>query len=112
MSKTYSPETNIYEYGIAVEGNEYPDSLRLIATTKLPIYSGFSLAIVDLNGRSINERAVHLANVKGAHYSADYYEESDLRYCVLASLYHLNRLIDLYVRLTQIFERKHAPGTA
>jgi hypothetical protein len=55
----------------------------------------------------INERAVHLANVKGPHRSAHYYEEYDVRYCVLATLYHLNRLIDLYVELCQLFE--HIP---
>jgi hypothetical protein len=59
----------------------------------------------------INERAVHLANVKGPHRSAHYYEEYDVRYCVLATLYHLNRLIDLYVELCQLFEHI-PPGTA
>ncbi|GEM_PF-2381957 len=112
MSEAYSSKTNIYEHGIAVEDDEYPKSLALIATAKLPIYSGYSLSIVDFNEQSLNERAVHLADVKGSCYLADYYEEHDLRYCVLATLYHLNRLIDLYVRLTQIFERKHPLGTA
>jgi hypothetical protein len=112
MIQAYSSETNVYEHGIAVEGDEYPESLGLIAPTKLPIYSGFSLSIVDFDGHSLNERAVQLANVQGAHYSADYYEEGDLRYCVLATLYHLNQLIDLYVRLTRLFEREHPPGTA
>jgi hypothetical protein len=112
MDEAYSPETNIYEHGIAVEGDERPESLGLIATATLPIYAGFSLAIVDFSGHSLNERAIHLADVQGPYYSADYYEEADLRYCVLATLYHLNRLIDLYVGLTQLFERQHPPGTA
>jgi hypothetical protein len=112
MIQAYSSETNVYEHGIAVEGGEPPESLGLIATAKLPIYAGFSLSIVDFEGHSLNERAVHLANIKGPHYSADYYEEGDLRYCVLATLYHLNQLIDLYVRLTGLFEREHPPGTA
>ena len=101
MIQAYSSETNIYEHSIAVEGDEHPESLGVIATTKLPIYSGFSLSIVDFAGHSLNERAVQLANVQGAYYSADYYEEGDLKYCVLATLYHLNQLIDLYVRLTR-----------
>ena len=88
---------------MAVEGGERPEPLNLIATAKLPIYAGFSLSIVDSARHSLNERAVHLANVKGPYYSADYYEEEDLRYCVLAMLYHLNRLIDLYVGLCQLF---------
>ena len=103
MIQPYSPETNVYEHGVAVEGGERPEPLNLIATAKLPIYAGFSLSIVDSARHSLNERAVHLANVKGPYYSADYYEDEDLRYCVLAMLYHLNRLIDLYVGLCQLF---------
>ena len=112
MIEAYSSETNIYEHGILVEGDEHPESLSLIATTKLPIYSGFFLSIVDFEGHSLNERAVHMAEVNGPHYHADYYEEYDLRYCVLATLYHMNRLIDLYASITQLFERLHPLGTA
>jgi hypothetical protein len=112
MSEAYSSETNIYEHGIAVEGGEHPKSLRLIATAKLPIHAFFSLSIVDFDGYSLNERAVHLANINGPHYLADYYEERDLRYSILAALYHLNRLVDLYVRLTRLFERNYTPGKA
>jgi hypothetical protein len=112
MGEAYSPKTNIYEHGIAVEGGEHPESLGLIATATLPIYAGFSLAILDFTGRSLHERAVHLSDVQGPYASADYYEEEDLRYCMLATLYHLNRLIDLSVGLTRLFERQHPPGTA
>jgi hypothetical protein len=112
MSEAYSSITDVYEHGIAVEGDERPASLRLIATAKLPIYAFFSLSIADFGEHSLNERAVHLANVKGPHYLADYYEERDLRYSVLASLYHLNQLIDIYVRLTLIFEREYPPGSS
>src|SRR5437773_916138 len=105
MDKAYSSEANVYEHGILVEGDERPESLILIATAKLPIYSGFNLSIVDFEGHSLNERAVRLAEVNGSHFQADYYEEYDLRYCVLATLYHMNRLIDLYVWNTQLFER-------
>src|SRR5437764_5578949 len=112
MNNAYSSETNIYEHGILVEGDERPESLSLIATAKLPIYSGFNLSIVDFEEHSLNERAVRLAEVNGPHYQADYYEEYDLRYCVLATLYHMNQIIDLYVRITQLFERIHPLGTA
>jgi len=112
MIEPYSPTTNIYEHGISVEGDEHPESLCLIATTALPIYSGFSLSIVDFEGHSLNERAVHLSEVNGPYCLAEYHEERDVRYSVLATLYHLNRLIDLYVRVTQLFERVHPPGTA
>ena len=112
MSEAYSSETSVYEHGIAVEGDEHPESLRPIATARLPIYAFFSLSIVDFEGHSLNERAVHLANVKGPHHPADYYEERDLRYSVLAALYHLNRLVDVYVRLTRLFECDYLPGKA
>jgi len=65
MGEAYSSETNVYEHGIAVDGDEHPESLGLIATATLPIYAGFSLAIVDFEEHSLNERAVHLANVQG-----------------------------------------------
>jgi hypothetical protein len=103
---------NVYEHGVAAESDEWAGSLRLVSSTDLPVYSGFSLTVVDLEGRSLNEQAVRLGHVNGACYTADYFEESDLRYCVLATLYHLNRIIDLYVALTQLFERTHRPGTA
>lgn len=108
----YSPETDIYEHGIEAKGEDIQSSLRLIATAKLPIYSGFTLAIIDGEGHSLTERAVHLLRVNQAHSAANYYEEGDVRYCVLATLYHLNRLVDLYVRLTRLFERLHPVGTA
>jgi len=63
-------------------------------------------------GNSLNERAVRLVNVNGPYTSADYYEETDLKYCVLATLYHLSRLIDLYVENTKLFERIHPKETA
>lgn len=111
MSEAYSPEMNVYEHGIVVEGDEHPESLRLVATARLPIYAHFTISIVDFEEHSLNERAVHLAKIGGPyHKPADYYEEHDLRYSVLAMLYHLNRLVDLYVRLTKLFERKHPPA--
>src|SRR5258705_2977663 len=112
MEKIYSAETNIYEHGILVEGDEHPESLSLIATAKLPIYSGFNLSILDSESHSLNEKAAHLAEVSGPHYQADYFEEYDLRYCVLATLYHMNRLVDNYVRITQQFERLFPNRTA
>jgi hypothetical protein len=104
---------NVYEHGIAADSDEWEGSLRLVSSTDLPVYSGFTRTIVDLEGRSLNERAVQLGRVNAAScYPADYFEESDVRYCVLATLYHLNRLVDLYVELTQLFEKIHPPGTA
>lgn len=104
---------NVYEHGILADSDEWGGSLRLVSSTNLPVYSGFNLTIVDLEGRSLNERAVQLGRVNGPWCNpADYFEESDVRYSVLATLYHVNRLIDLYVELTQRFEKTHPPGTA
>lgn len=112
MENPYSTEANVYEHGILVQDDEPLESFTLIATATLPVYAGFSLSIVDFERHSLNETAAHLAEVNGPHYQADYYQEYDLRYCVLAALYHMNRLVDLYVRITQLFERLHSPGTA
>jgi len=87
----YPINVKVYEHGIAANSDEWGGSLRIVSSTDLPVYSGFSLTIVDLEGRSLNARAVHLGHVNGAYSTADYFEESDLRYCVLATLYHLNR---------------------
>jgi hypothetical protein len=103
---------NVYEHGVRTEGEDPPPELRLLGTTEFPVYSAFTLSIVDQQGQSLNERAVHLLGVNGPYSSDDYYEESDVRYWVLAALYHLNRLIDLYVALTQLFEQIHPPGSA
>ena len=108
----YSFDSNVYEHGILIDGVMRPASGRLIATASLPIYSGFNLAIVNLDGYSLNEQAAHLADVTGPHSVADYYKEYDLRYSALATLYHLNRLIDLYVQNIRLFNHHHSVGTA
>jgi len=84
---------NVYEHGIVAESDEWAGTLKLVSSTDLPVYAGFTLAIADLDGRSLNERTVNLGRVNGAHWTADYFEEADLRYCVSATLYHLNRLV-------------------
>jgi hypothetical protein len=88
---------NVYEHGIRTDDEDAPPKLKILGTTELPVYSGFSLSIVDLGGQSLNERAVHILEANGPYSSDDYYEESDLRYCLLATLYHLNRVMHLYV---------------
>lgn len=110
--KGSSVRVNVYEHGIASTSDEWAGSLRILSSTDLPIYAGFTQTIIDLEGRSLNERAVHLGSVNGSYHIADYFEETDLRYTVLATLYHLNNLIDRYVTLTQVFEGLHPSGTA
>lgn len=106
-----SPSINVYEHGIRTEDDVILRSLRLLATTKMPVYSGFNLTVIDSTGKSLNERAAHLFKVNGPHTVTDYFEESDVRYCVLAILYHLNRLIDLYAENTQLFEETYPSAT-
>lgn len=109
---THSSGLNVYQHGVATDCDELLNSLTIVATTNLPIYSGFTLTILDGNGKSLNARAAHLAHVNGPCSSNDYFEEMDLRYCVLATLYHLNRLIDLYVENTRLFEHTYPKGAA
>ena len=47
MDIRYSSAANVYEHGMLIDGEERPESLMLIATTTLPIYSKFNLTIVD-----------------------------------------------------------------
>jgi hypothetical protein len=105
------PNINVYEHGILTKDHVRLRSLRQLATTKMPVYSGFNLTVIDNGGKSLNERAVQLFQVNGPHTLADYFEESDLRYCVLATLYHLNRIIDLYVENAQLFEETYPSKT-
>lgn len=113
MYRTYPPNLDLYEHGISInEGRStLAPGLKLIATTKLPIYSSFNLTIVDDEGRSLNESAVRLVEIDHAHFHADYYDEYDLRYCVLSALYHVARLIDLYVWNVEHFEKNFPQET-
>ena len=69
----YPGNTDIYEHGI-VSLDPVP-GLALMATTRHPIYSGYSLAIVDTDGSSLTDRAIHVAEVPVAHAVKDFYEE-------------------------------------
>ncbi|MEQ1604723.1 MAG: hypothetical protein ABL999_07625 [Pyrinomonadaceae bacterium] len=111
MYREYSPETDIFENGILIIGAEDPPSSRKIATNKLPVYSNFNITVLDNDGLSLNEMAVGLALVKGPHSHADYYDEYDLRYWVLSSLYRVTRLIELYVWNVEVFENQYPLGT-
>jgi hypothetical protein len=103
----------IYTHGLAVETESGGDAgLRLIATSELPVYAGFSMTLVDLERRSLNERIVRLGEVGRAHVAADYLEEKDLRYVLLACAYHLERVATYYRDVTQRFESLHPAGTA
>lgn len=96
---------NVFEHGVYTEGIERVGDLVLLGTTSLPVYAGFNITIVDAGRKSLNERAVHIGFINGPYRNADYYEETDLRYCMIACLYHVNRLIDFYVSIVKLFEQ-------
>ncbi len=105
---TYDQNIDVYEHGIVVSDGERPPSgLSLIATTRQPIYNSYSLTLVDRDGTSLNHRAVHALDVPGAHAVVDYHEESDARFFLRESLYHLNNVIDKYIWACQLFEELH-----
>lgn len=61
----YQDDADIYEHGII---SAHPlAGLRLLATTRYPIYSGYSLAIVDVDDSSLTDRAIHVGQVPVAH---------------------------------------------
>lgn len=105
---TYPANIDVFEHGIVVPDGEHPPAgLAILATTRLPIYAEFSLTLVDRNGSSLNDRATHALQVPGAHTIADYYEESDVRFFLRESLYHLNSVVNYYVRACRIFDEHH-----
>ena len=87
--------------------------MRRLATSELPTYSGYSFAILDDHGHSLNERGVHVAEVNPTkpYCNADFYEESDLRYCIGAAMYHLSRLMELYVAVVKLFDEHYTSVT-
>lgn len=104
----YAENVDIYEHGVVVpDGEQSPSGLALLATTRLPIHNSYSLTIVDRDGTSLNERAVHTLEVCGPHAVVDYYEESDTRFFLRETLYHLNRVIDQYVWACGVFDEMH-----
>ena len=58
----YQDDADIYEHGII---SAHPlAGLRLLATTRYPIYSGYSLAIVDVDDSSLTDRAIHVGQCR------------------------------------------------
>lgn len=105
---TYTADVDVYEHGIVLPDGEHPPAgLAILATTRLPIYSEYSLTLVDRTGSSLNERSIHALEVPGPHAVADFYEESDVRFFLRESLYHLNSVINHYVRACRLFDELH-----
>lgn len=97
----------VYEHGIEVAGEPPKGLLRLATRENDLIYSGYTLAVIDPDGSSLNHRAALLFQVPVAHARRAMYEEYDLRHCLLAALYHLNRTIDMYAEMARRFEEIH-----
>src|ERR1700754_3948283 len=106
-----SDQFDVYEHRIVVpDGDSAPQGLARLATTRLPIYSGYTLSLVDRDGSSLNHHAVHCGNVPGPHAVKDYYEESDLRFFLRETLYHVDRIADSYVEKCRQFDEAVRPA--
>jgi hypothetical protein len=97
----------VFEHGIETVGESPRGLLRLATRENDLIYSGCTLAVLDQDGSSLNHRAALLFQVPVAHDARALYEEYDVRNCLLAALYHLNRTIDLYAEMARLFEEIH-----
>ena len=63
---SYAENIDVFEHGIVVSDGEHsPAGLSIIATTRQPIYNCYSLTLVDRDGTSLNDRAVHVLEVSG-----------------------------------------------
>jgi hypothetical protein len=97
----------IFQHGIVDSIAAGAAGIGQIATTREPVFSGYTCSILDRDGSSISMRSAMVLHVAKAHYSADYFEESDLRHSLRAMLYHLDRVISLYVDVAALFESLH-----
>jgi hypothetical protein len=97
-------DADVYEHGILVHPGESAPPFVRIATTRLPIYSGYTLTVVDHDESSLNERVAQLLVPPRPHTAADWWDEADVRYALGGLLYHLNQLVELYVQMCALFE--------
>jgi hypothetical protein len=104
---TYAPPVDVFEHGIEVTDGNPPAGLARVATTREPIYSGYTITIVDRDGSSLNHRANHLVDVPGPYQTSDLWDENDVTYCLRSALYRLDRIIEMYVDKCRLFEEHH-----
>jgi hypothetical protein len=101
---------NVYEHGIEAIGDPPQGLLHLATRDNDLIYAGYTLAVLDRDdGSSLNQRVAYLVKV-GAYTVSDFYEEHDAKYCLRATLYHLNQIIDSYATNCHLLEQMH-PGS-
>lgn len=107
MSDECEPEiVDVFEHGIEVAmGTGSPSGLARLATRENDmVHSGYTLAILDRDGTSLNHRVAYLLFSPGPYQASDLWVEDDLRYCLRSALYHLDRLINLYADKCRLFE--------
>ncbi|MGJ6124923.1 hypothetical protein QN239_20365 [Mycolicibacterium sp. Y3] len=102
--------TDLFEHGIEAQKGlaEPPVGLLRLATNQRKVHTGFVFEVVDQAGTFPNYRAMKLSMVNGSHCAWHFYEEKDVAYCLRTALYHLNRLIELYVNVRARFEEHHS----
>lgn len=102
----YPTPIDVYEHGIAVTNSESPAGLARLATTREPIYSGYTITIVDRDGSSLNHRANHVVEPRGPYRTSDLWDEHNVTYCLRSALYRLDRIIEMYVDKCRLFEER------
>ena len=95
---------DVFEHGIVIADGDPPNGLARVATTREPIYSGYTITIVDRDGSSLNHRANHLVDVPGPYQTSDLWDEHNVTYCLRSALYRLDRMIGMYADHTRHWE--------
>jgi hypothetical protein len=103
----YPTPVDVFEHGIEVTKGDPPTGLACVATTREPIYSGYTITIVDRDGSSLNHRGNYLVEPPGPYRTSDLWDEHDVTYCLRSALYRLDRIIEMYVDKCRLFEEHH-----
>lgn len=68
---------DVFEHGVVISDGDPPSGLARVATTRQPIYSGYTITVVDRDGSSLNHRANHLVDVPGPYQTRDLWDENN-----------------------------------
>jgi hypothetical protein len=113
MSSVQDQPIDVFEHGIEVAGTRPPSGLVRLATRERDmVYSGYTLAILDRDGTSLNHRVAYLLSTPGPYQTSDLWIENDVRYCLRSALYHLDRIINLYADKCRLFEQLSTNSTS
>lgn len=97
----------MFEHGIVISDSDPPPGLARVATTRQPIYSGYTITVVDRDGSSLNHRANHLVDVPGPYQTSDLWDENNVTYCLRSALYRVDRIIGMYMEKCRLFDEHH-----